>query len=128
MQAPEPQRGEFDLVVEATGTAGGLEDAMRLVRARGTIVFKSTIASTFSVDLSPIVVKEITVVGSRCGPFDRALQALTSGTIRVRELVSERYPLQQALYALERAASHETLKVLLDIDTDAKERWDGYTG
>lgn len=103
----------FDIVVEATGSASGLVSAMELVRPRGTLVLKSTIAEAERIDMSPAVVNEITIVGSRCGPFRPAIDALRRGDIAVRGLISARYPLAEGAAALKRAEESGTLKVLL---------------
>lgn len=106
-----------DVVIEATGSPTGLQQSIELVAPRGTIVLKSTIASRVDVDLSAIVVKEITVVGSRCGPFGQAIEGLADGSVQVLPLISERYPLRDAVHALERASQPGMLKVLIDIAT-----------
>ena len=110
---------EADVVVEATGTAGGIERAAEIVRPRGTIVLKTTVADAAPIDLSPIVVKEVTVVGSRCGPFDRAIEGLSGGGIDVTSLVDACYPLSEGLAAMEHAARPGALKVLLDMRSDS---------
>lgn len=104
-----------DVVVEATGSSIGLQAALDMIQPRGTIVLKSTVATLSSVDLSPIVVKELTIVGSRCGPFQRALAALLERKVEVRPLISERYPLREGALAMRRAGSTGILKVLLDV-------------
>ncbi len=83
----------FDIVVDCTGSASGLPLALRLVRPRGTIIMKTTIASEHQLSLAAIVIDEITVVGSRCGPFDQAIQALQDKSIDVSNLITHRYPL-----------------------------------
>jgi threonine dehydrogenase-like Zn-dependent dehydrogenase len=103
-----------DVVVEATGSPAGLALAMRAVRPRGVIVLKSTTAAGAELNLAPLVVDEITVVGSRCGPFDRALHALAGGEVRVADLTSETFPLSRAEEALGAARRPDTLKVLVD--------------
>jgi threonine dehydrogenase-like Zn-dependent dehydrogenase len=103
-----------DLVVECTGNPEGLELARRLTRPRGTIVLKSTYHGRVSLDVAPFVVDEITLVGSRCGPFAPALDALARGRIDPRPLVDARYPLRDALAAFEHAARPGTLKVLVE--------------
>jgi threonine dehydrogenase-like Zn-dependent dehydrogenase len=108
-------RGLADIVVEATGRAEGLELAMRTVRPRGTIVLKSTIAAQAGMNLAPLVVNEVTVVGSRCGPFGDAIRALASRQVDVDALVSAVFPLRQGLAALEAAGRSENIKVLLDM-------------
>jgi threonine dehydrogenase-like Zn-dependent dehydrogenase len=104
---------QADLVVEATGSARGLALAMETTRPRGTLVLKSTVADAADVNLAPLVIHEITVVGSRCGPFAPALAALAEGSIDVEPLVSARYALADAEAALARAAAPGVLKVLL---------------
>jgi len=89
---------------------------MRTVRPRGTIVLKSTFAGAAGkLNLAPIVVNELNVVGSRCGPFPDALKALASGDVDISALVSRRYPLRDAMAALEAAADPANIKVLIDV-------------
>lgn len=114
----EPGGSEPDIVVEATGSMQGLAMALGLVKPRGTLVLKSTLAEQSGVDLSPIVVNEVTVVGSRCGPFARAIQALTDRVVDVRSLVEERYPLERGVEAMSHTARPGSLKILLDVGTD----------
>src|SRR5579859_4567034 len=104
-----------DVVVEGTGSAIGLELAMRLVRPRGTIILKSTVADKATLNLSPIVVDEIRIQGSRCGPFPPALRALSRGSIDVKSLISATYSLNDGLQAFEKAAENGVLKVLLKV-------------
>ncbi|MCG6920305.1 MAG: alcohol dehydrogenase catalytic domain-containing protein [Acidobacteria bacterium] len=103
-----------DVAVECTGNPEGLEIARRAVRPRGTIVLKSTYHGRASVDLAPIVVDEITVVGSRCGPFAAALDLLARGAVDPRPLIDERYRLTEAVAAFEHAARPGTLKILVE--------------
>lgn len=105
--------GAFDLVVETTGNAAGLQEALRLVRPLGTVVLKSTYAGAAAVDLTPLVVNEITVVGSRCGPFAPALRLLAAGQVQVEPLIDAVYPLSEAVEALAHAARPGARKVLL---------------
>jgi threonine dehydrogenase-like Zn-dependent dehydrogenase len=93
---------------------------MQLVRPRGIIVLKSTVADTAGLNLAPIVVDEITVLGSRCGPFDVALKALATGKLPVERLIQHRYPLNQGVEAVGQAAQKGTLKVLLDVDSTVR--------
>jgi threonine dehydrogenase-like Zn-dependent dehydrogenase len=102
-----------DCVVEATGSAGGLELAIAAVRPRGTLVLKSTLAERHSLSLAPLVIDEVTVVGSRCGLFPPALAALAAGTVAVTPLVDATYPLADGLAAVTRAARPGVRKVLL---------------
>ncbi len=103
----------FDLVIDASGTASGLHEAIRLTRPLGTIALKSTYATPKELNPSDIVVKELTVVGSRCGPFAPALHLLERGTIEVHQLIEAEYALRDGLRAFERAAVPGALKVLL---------------
>jgi len=110
-------RQDQDIVVDCTGSAEGLKSAMQMVRPRGTIVLKTTTApGTKGLDLSPIVINEINLIGSRCGPFDQALQALSSGDVDVVSLISRRMKLTSGVDALAHAAKPETIKVLLTSD------------
>lgn len=102
-----------DVVVECTGQPAGLEMARALVHPRGTIVLKSTFHGTPGIALSPYVVDEITIIGSRCGPFDAALRLLQNKLVHVRPLVSATYPLTEGIDAMARAAAPGVLKVLL---------------
>jgi threonine dehydrogenase-like Zn-dependent dehydrogenase len=102
-----------DIVVEATGTAAGLATAIAATRPRGTLVLKTTVAGVLQLNLAPLVINEITVVGSRCGSFAPALRALETGSIDVRSLIAARRPLDEAVAALQLAATPGVLKVLL---------------
>lgn len=104
----------YEVVVEATGSAEGIDLALDLVRPRGTIVLKSTIAEEKKINLTRAVIDEVTVVGSRCGPFPPALAALASGRIDVKPFISGVYPFNEAQKAFERAGEKDALKVLLD--------------
>jgi len=104
----------FPLVVDATGSAHGFELAVAATLPRGTLVLKSTVAEKPALDLAPVVIDEISVVGSRCGPFPPALRALASGGVDVRPLVAERIALARGAEAFERAARPGALKVLLE--------------
>ncbi len=107
------QREGWPAVVEATGSAGGFELALSLIAPRGVMVLKSTVAEPATVDFAPLVIDEITVVGSRCGPFPVALEALAKGRIRTIPMIDARFPLSEALRAIERAGSRGTLKVIV---------------
>lgn len=104
----------FPVVVEATGSAGGFAAAVAATEPRGTLVLKSTVAEHPDVDLAPLVIHEIQVVGSRCGPFPPALRALERGDVEVASLVTERVPLARADEALALAARPDALKVLVE--------------
>jgi len=103
----------YDLVVEATGSNSGFLDSMKLVKPKGTVILKSTIASKENLDLTPAVVNEITLVGSRCGPFRPAINALVSGMISVDGLIDSEYPLEKFNEAFDKAKNSKTLKVVL---------------
>ncbi|MGD9561557.1 MAG: alcohol dehydrogenase catalytic domain-containing protein [Pyrinomonadaceae bacterium] len=103
----------FDVVVEASGSESGFASAVELVRPRGRIVLKSTFHGTPQWPASRIVVDEITVVGSRCGRFEPALNLLAEKKIDVTRLISEEFPLGSGVAAIERAAEKGVLKVLL---------------
>ena len=106
--------GPMPLVIEATGSAEGFSAAVAATRPRGTLVLKSTIAATPKVDLTPLVIDEIRVVGSRCGPFPPALRALETGSVDARSLISGRVSLENALEGIERATHPGTLKILIE--------------
>jgi threonine dehydrogenase-like Zn-dependent dehydrogenase len=105
----------FDIVVDCTGAESGLPTALRLVRPRGTIVLKTTVAGQQTLAWAPFVIDEVTLIGSRCGPFDQALAALESGHVQVQPLISDRFDLSHGLDALARAQTKGILKVLLDV-------------
>ncbi len=106
-------RRRFDVVVECSGAAQGLETALQLLRARGVLVLKSTVAEKSLLHLAPLVINEIQVQGSRCGPFAPALRALSQKLIDVRPLISGRYSLDNALIAFDYAVQPGVLKVLV---------------
>ncbi len=104
----------FGLVVEATGSERGFERALSLVEPRGTLVLKTTVQSKLSVDLSPIVINELSIVGSRCGNLRHAVRSLASADIDPRPLIRARYPLTQAEHAFQHAQEPGILKILLE--------------
>jgi threonine dehydrogenase-like Zn-dependent dehydrogenase len=106
--------GDFDVVVEATGAPAGFQLALSLVRPRGMLVMKSTYHEKLCFDAAPLVVNEIQVIGSRCGPFDRAIALLERREIDVLPLVSDRLPLHRGVEAFHRAQEGEVLKVILE--------------
>ena len=110
---PPPTHG-YDLVVEATGSEAGLALAMDAVRPRGTLVLKSTVAAAHQLNLAPLVIHEVTVVGSRCGPFAPAIAALASGAVQVAPLIDATYPLDDAEEALAHAGRKGIRKVLIE--------------
>ena len=109
----------LDIVVEATGTPAGFEAARQIVRPRGTIVLKSTYqGETVPVSLTQIVVDEITLIGSRCGPFAPAIQLLANRQVDVESQIQARYALNEGVAAFERAAQKGTLKVIVEMGNE----------
>ncbi len=104
-----------DVVIDATGSAAGFELAMRTVRPRGTIVLKSTFAAPGGLNLAPLVIDEITVVGSRCGPLPDAIAALARREVDVTALISAEFALADGPAALAAARNAKNIKVLLDV-------------
>jgi threonine dehydrogenase-like Zn-dependent dehydrogenase len=113
--ASDPPPAPAAMVVEATGSGEGFARAMALLRPRGTLVLKSTHAEKPALDLAPLVIHELHVVGSRCGPFPPALRALETGAVDVASLIHARMPLARADEALREAAAPGVLKVLIEI-------------
>ena len=113
IRTADPEPGA-DLVVDATGSPEGLVRALALLRPRGTVVLKTTVASEHRLDLAAAVINEVTIVGSRCGRFAPALTALAEGRVAVAPLIDAVYPLDDALTAVAHAARPGTLKVLVD--------------
>ena len=105
-----------DVVVEATGSASGFAAARSLVRPRGTLVLKSTFHGDVELNLSMVVVDEVTVVGSRCGPFDAALRLLEQRLVDVEPLIHATFPLDEGLAAFDKAIAPGVLKVLLAVE------------
>lgn len=106
-------RYTFDVVIEATGNSSGFLDSMKLIKPKGTVILKSTIASKESLDLTAAVVNEITLIGSRCGPFKPAIHALATGVVSVDDLIDSKYPLENFQEAFNQAKKSNTLKVVL---------------
>ncbi len=106
----------YDYVVEATGSITGFETSLALTKPRGTLILKSTIAASKEFNLAPIVIDEITVVGSRCGQFAPALRLLESKRIDVKPLISDIYPIEKSIEAFERNKEKSSVKVLVKID------------
>ncbi|MGP0071595.1 MAG: MDR/zinc-dependent alcohol dehydrogenase-like family protein [Bryobacteraceae bacterium] len=104
---------KYEFVVEATGSSEGLRDAVRMTQPRGTVIMKSTVHGLVSMDTAPVIVNEITLVGSRCGRFEPALRLLKSRKVRVDAMISEVLPLNSAPQAFRKAATPGVLKVLL---------------
>ena len=107
------QSRRWDIVVEATGAPDGFSLARQAIRPRGTLVMKSTYKRELSVNFSSIVVDEVNILGSRCGPFEPALRLLESGEVDPGALIAAEYKLGEALKAFEQAAQPGMLKVLI---------------
>lgn len=107
---------EWEVVVEATGSISGFETAMALTKPRGTLVLKSTVAGSKEFNLAPIVINEITVLGSRCGQFKPALRLLENNRIDFKSFISGIYSVDDAIEAFEKNKNKDTLKVLIKFD------------
>lgn len=107
-------RTQFRFVVDATGSSEGLAQAVRLTEPRGTLIMKSTVSRDVTVDTAAIIVNELTLVGSRCGRFDPALDLISAGKLHLDEMISGRYALADAPEAFAHAATRGTLKILLE--------------
>lgn len=107
---------EYDFVVEATGSISGFETSLALTKPRGTLVLKSTIAASKEFNLAPIVIDEITVIGSRCGQFAAALRLLESKRIDVKPLISDVFSIDKSIEAFERNKEKSSIKVLVKVD------------
>jgi len=107
-----PQQ-KFDVIIDCTGSASGLPLALKLVRPRGTVVMKTTVAHEHQLSLAPLVINEINVVGSRCGPFDVAVDSLANDEVNLNGLISHRFPLEEAVVAMRMASSADAFKIVL---------------
>ena len=103
----------FDLAVEATGNPAVLQRLIGRVRPRGTLVLKTTTEAPVTLDLAPVVIDELHVIGSRCGPFDRALACLAADEVPVARVIADRFPLEQGPRAFE--AARGRLKIVLEV-------------
>jgi len=108
-----PSGSLYDVVVEATGSVNGFETALQLTKPRGVLVLKSTVATGKELNLAPIVINEITVLGSRCGQFKPALKLLENNRINFKPFISGIFPAKEALKAFEQNKQKDTLKILL---------------
>lgn len=111
--AAPPAGQEYDIAVDATGSPQAISQIFDLLRPRGALILKTTSARPAAIDLSPVVVNELRLIGSRCGPFPRAIQALAEGKIDPRPLITAIYPLSQALEAFQHARQRSSMKILL---------------
>lgn len=113
MRKATPEGEGFDYVVEASGSSDGLETALNLVRPRGVIAAKSTHGEFVRFNYTLMVVKEVRIIGSRCGPFDEAIKLLKNGDIRVEPLLTSTYPLSRGEEAFERSFDRREIKIHL---------------
>jgi len=113
VEGPLPEAA-YEWVVDATGSAEGLRAAVSMTRPRGTVILKSTVQGTVGIDSAPVIVNEITLVGSRCGRFEAALPLLERGVLRLEPMIHARFRLEDAPAAFARAATPGVLKVLLE--------------
>lgn len=104
-----------DVVVDCTGSSSGLAASLDLVRPRGTVVMKTTIAGKHQLSLAKIVIDEIALIGSRCGPFTKAIEAISQGKFCLNDFVSARYPMSDFRAAFQHAKEPNALKVILEI-------------
>jgi alcohol dehydrogenase len=105
---------EYEWVVDSTGSPDGLRQAVAMARPRGTVILKSTMHSAVPVDTAPIIVNEVTLVGSRCGRFEAAIPLLDHALIRTDDMIAARFPLRDTAKAFEKAGRKGVLKVLLE--------------
>jgi threonine dehydrogenase-like Zn-dependent dehydrogenase len=108
-------RHDQDVVIDCTGSVSGFELALKMVRPRGTIVLKTTTAAGKPLNLAPVVIDEINIIGSRCGPFREAIRALAEKRVDITSLIHRRMKLEQGVEAMELAGRPGVLKVILNI-------------
>ncbi len=106
---------QFDIVVDCTGSRSGIEKAINIVKPRGTVIVKTTVAKKGNIDMNRIVVNEITLTGSRCGPFPAAIKAIKAGNVNLSPLISRTFPLEDGVRAFQYASGKDSLKVMIDI-------------
>ncbi|WP_406695390.1 alcohol dehydrogenase catalytic domain-containing protein [Singulisphaera sp. Ch08] len=106
----------FDVVVDCTGSHSGFPTALGLVRPCGTVVLKTTVAGTYTVNLAGIVIDEVRVIGSRCGPFPKAISALVNRQVSVRPLIAAEFPLDEAESAFRAASEKGARKILIHVN------------
>jgi threonine dehydrogenase-like Zn-dependent dehydrogenase len=109
------QPASADVVIECTGDVSGFADGLRMLKAQGTLILKSTLAKGAPLNLAPVVVNEIRIIGSRCGPFEKALSALKAGSIKTGQLIGGIFPLDEHDRAFEEAMSGKSIKTLFRI-------------
>ncbi|MDG2391221.1 MAG: alcohol dehydrogenase catalytic domain-containing protein [Planctomycetaceae bacterium] len=108
------KKKQADIVIDCTGSPTGLPLAFKLVKPCGTVVMKTTVAGEHQLSMAPLVIDEVTLIGSRCGPFEPAIAALAEEKVIVEPLIGGRYPLEEAPLAMVKAASPGTFKILLE--------------
>jgi len=112
--APVPSERHFDIVIDSTGSQTGLETALSIVNPRGKVILKTTVAGSRPTDLNSIVIDEITVIGSRCGPFRPAIKALETKSVDVTPLISKVFPIEAGIEAMNYASQKGMMKVILN--------------
>lgn len=110
----QPEQGHYQVVIEATGSWDGWDTAVRVVRPRGFLILKSTYAGNHQFNPAAIVINEINVVGSRCGPFPVALKLLSKGQVNPLDLITETYAFAEWEKAFKKAADRKSLKIILE--------------
>ena len=109
-------KDQFDIVIDCTGSSSGISNALDIVRPAGKIVLKTTVAETVPLDVNRLVIGEISLICSRCGPFLPAIHAIEKKSVRLSNLVSAKFPLESGLKALEFASRRGVLKVILELN------------
>ena len=107
---------DMDMVVECSGSESGMKMALKIVRPRGKVIIKTTIAKRGDIDLNLVVINELSLIGSRCGPFPDAIKAIESGKVKLYPLISAEYSIEEGIKAFEHASQKGVLKVLLKFD------------
>ncbi|HBH60830.1 MAG TPA: alcohol dehydrogenase [Nitrospiraceae bacterium] len=113
--SPAFKERDFDIVIDCTGSPSGIRTALQVVKPRGKIVLKTTIAKKMQIDMNQFVIHEISLIGSRCGPFPSAIKAIRSRQIDLYPLISSVYPIEEGLKAFQDASSKSALKVMLKV-------------
>ena len=107
---------DMDVVVECSGSGSGMERALNIVKPRGKIILKTTVADRGSIDLNLVVINELSIIGSRCGPFPDAINAINAGQVKLYPLISAEYSIEEGVRAFEHASERGALKVILKFD------------
>jgi threonine dehydrogenase-like Zn-dependent dehydrogenase len=108
--------GQFDIVIDCTGSPLGIKSALHMVRPGGKIILKTTVAESVPLDVNQFVIREVTLIGSRCGPFPPAINAIETKKVDLSGLVSGTYALEDGIKAIEFASRRGVLKVILRLD------------